>query len=569
LFTAARSFLLPLHAKSNSETLCYHGIQTRDGADRGDERFVKVPVRRGLCTGMFALGTLVVLLLAYIPIVRTHQGWEDEIFWFSTCLSMVRHQAPVPSVLDDFPGTHIPLQFYGPTLFWVGAWVLKIFGATMRSWRSFSFAGEVAFLAAIAVLFRRLRGSWCAGAAAAFIFSLSLSLTFWFSLPGRLDAWTLALIVFAMAIASSAHLNAQATAAAIALRWLIFGALIGVAASTTPRCWPLLFSLVVVLPLLMKREKLRRVFLVCTGCLTAMELTLLPLRSTPWSHLAYVRHASSDDPVNIAPLLGGSWGFGHSATQMVYYGVVLVVLGLLYVPGWREQEPFARYLLLAGLLNLTGMVLLVSRAVGTPTFWSFPLEIVALMGLMAPMRSWNAKTGRALGALLLLYMVTLRIARELPVFTHWKERDPAATESAIAAAIPEGSIVYGPVGEYFYATLRAGSDYRYLIELTTPGLSSIPGELDTPTPMTEACHRPAYLVWPAGEASEPLPPLRHAAIKSIAEHHARPERTGRIERIVERLPAGRSDTDQEAFAVYRLQPDPQYCTRPFRGPGTQ
>ena len=535
--------------------------------EQRDGRLIRTSARRGAYAALFAGLTLVVLVVTYLPIVRVHQSWEDEVFWFSTCLSLLRHQRPVPSVLADFPGTHSPLEFYGPTLFWLGALALKIFGATIWSWRSFSFAGDVAFLAAIAVLFRRLRGSWRAGAAAAFVFSLSLSVTFWFSLPGRTDAWTLALIVFAMAIASSAQIDAQETAAAIGLRWLTFGALIGVAASTTPRCWPLLFSLIIMLPLLMKREKLRLVCLVCASCLMAMALIFLPLRTTPWAHLAYVRHASANDPVNIAPLMGGSWGFGHSTTQMVYYGVVLVVLGLLYLPRWREQEPFARWLLFAGLLNLAGMVLLVSRTLSTPTFWAFPLEIVAMMGLMLPAHSWNAKTARALGALLLAYMAMLRTARELPAFAHWEQRDPAATDSVIAAAIPKGSIVYGPVGEYFYATLRAGSDYRYLIELTTPGLSSVPGELDTPTPMTEACHRPAYLVWPAGQASEPLPRLRHAAMESITEHRARPQWTRRMERIVERLPAGRSDTDQEAFAVYRLRPDPQYCKQPFRGPG--
>jgi hypothetical protein len=554
-------------AAKASASMAFTSAQIEDGAASGDDRFVNVSVRRGLWTGMFTVGTLAVLILAYVPIVREHQGWEDEVFWFSTCLSILRHQQPIPSVLDDFPGTHTPLRFYGPTLFWMGALVLKTFGATMRAWRSFTFAGDLAFLAAIAVLFRKVRGSWRAGAGAAFVFALSLNASFWFSLPGRTDAWTLALLVFAMVVASSATAHDATTHDVSPLRWLIFGVFIGLAATTTPRCWPLLFSMVIMLPLLMKRQKLRSLFLVGAGGLVTAGLILLPLRTTPWGHVSYVRHASSNDPVNVAPLMGGSWGFGHSITQIGYYGIVLVILGLLYLPRWRDQESFARWLLLAGLLNLVGMALLVSRALSTPTFWAFPLEIVAVMGLMLPASSWNTKTARALGILLLVYMAALRTARELPVFLHWGERNPRDAEVSIAAAVPKGSIVYGPVGKYFYPTLRAGSDYRYLVELTTPGLSSIAGKLDTPTPMTEACHRPSYLVWPAGQASEPLPRLPHAAMERIADHRADQQMRNRIERIAETLPAGRSDTDTEAFAVYRLQPDPQYCTQPFRGSG--
>jgi hypothetical protein len=163
---------------------------------------MKAPARPDVCTALFAAATLLVLFLAYLPIIRAHQGWEDEIFWFSTCLSMIRHQRPVPSVLGDFAGTHSPLGFYGPTLFWAGALVIKIFGATERTWRSFSFAGNLGFLFVVAMLFRRLQRSWCAVAIVVFVFSLSLGGSFGISLPGRLDAWTIALIVLALVIAA-------------------------------------------------------------------------------------------------------------------------------------------------------------------------------------------------------------------------------------------------------------------------------------------------------------------------------------------------------------------------------
>ena len=517
--------------------------------------------RQSLCVALLAAGTFVVLFLMYVPILRVHQGWEDEIFWFSTCLSLIRHKRPIPSVLEDFPGTHSPLKFYGPTLFWLGALVLKVFGATMRSWRSYGFAGNLAFLAAIAVLFRRLGRSWCVTCLAVFVFSLSLGASFTFSLPGRPDGWTLALIVLAIAVAAGeGGIDSPQTTAAFAGRWLSFGILLGVAASTTPRCWPLLFFLFGLLPLRLQKCRWSALAIAAAAAFAAFALLLALSHVTPWEHIAYVRTASKNDPVNISPLLGGAWGFGHSTTQIVYYSVVLVMLGLLCLPRWTERTRFSKWMLCAGLLNLIVSLLLVSRALNMSTYWAFPLEITALLGLTLPVRGRAGQSARVLAILLLCYMVLLRTARELPVFLHWGERDPTAGARVISAAIPSGSLVYGPVGRYFYASLENNFDYRYLTEQTTPGLASIPGHIDTETPMREACQHTAYLIWPLSDAEEPLPHLPHATMQHIAGYYAAPQRTRRFERIVEQIPGGRSEIDERAFAIYQLQMDEQYCS---------
>src|SRR3979411_3197289 len=110
---------------------------------------MKVSDRPAFYAVLFAAATLVVLILAYIPIIRAHQGWEDEIYWVSTCLTMLRHRGEVPSVLAGYARPADPRRFYGPTLFWVGAGVLNVFGFSMRTWRSFTFAGNIAYLASI------------------------------------------------------------------------------------------------------------------------------------------------------------------------------------------------------------------------------------------------------------------------------------------------------------------------------------------------------------------------------------------------------------------------------------
>jgi hypothetical protein len=520
---------------------------------------MKASARPGLYTALFAAATLIVLVLAYIPIIRAHQGWEDEIFWFSTCLSMIRHQKPVPSVLNDFAGTHSPLRFYGPTLFWAGALVMKIFGTTVRIWRSYAFAGNVAFLLAVALLFRRLSRSWCSIAIVAFVFSLSLGGSFGFSLPGRPDAWTLGVILLALAVAGRERGHPSQTGGAFNLRWLSFGILMGVAASTTQRCWPLLFFLLATLPMLVAKNRLRSVLIVAVGCLVTLTLLLLPMHTTPWGHVLFVQQASSNDKVNISPLMGGAWGFGHSTTQLMYYGTLLIIIALLFLPRWSEQEAFGKWLLVAGLLNLFATLLLVSRALNMSTYWAFPLEIVAMLGFTQYGKGRGARFARRLGVLMLIYMAVLRTARELPVVMHWKDRDPAPRAAEIAAVIPPGSLVYGPVGQYFYPTLKSGSEYRYLVERTTPGLSSTPGRIDSETPMIAACRSRAYLVWPTDTDGEALPQLAHASMSRVADHRALPQYISHFEQMVERVPGGRSEPDEEGFVVYRLQMDPQYC----------
>src|SRR5260370_40311064 len=175
--------------------------------------------RGGWDTGLFAIGTLVVLVLGYIPIIRAHRGWEDEIYWVSTCLSLLRHKGAIPSVLADFPSPANPLRFYGPTLFWMGVAVLKVFGFSMRTWRSFTFAGNIAYLASIGVLFYRLRRSWTIAMGAVLFCSLSIGMSFGISLPGRPDSWTLALIVLALAVVAKEAAE-DGPGAAIARRWI-------------------------------------------------------------------------------------------------------------------------------------------------------------------------------------------------------------------------------------------------------------------------------------------------------------------------------------------------------------
>jgi hypothetical protein len=525
-------------------------------AEQQEERFTKKSARRGAYAALFATIAAVVLVLAYIPIVRVHQGWEDEVYWVSTCLSLLRHNGPTPSILADYPSPQSPLYFYGPTLFWLGTLVLKVFGFSMRTWRSFTFAGNVAFLAAVSVLFYRLRRSWMLTMGTALVFSLAIGGSFGFSLPGRPDGWTLALITLAIAVVANAGDEPFRRHAG---RWIGFGALLGIAATTTPRSWPLLLLMVLLLPLLIPGSRMRTLAMVVISAACVSSLILLPLRTSLWGFVAFVRHASKGDAVDVSPLMGGTWGFGHATTQAVYYSALLVIVGLIYLPRWRKLERFPRWLLAVALLNFAANMLLTARALNMAIYWSFLLEIAAWCAITESAAGRRMQIARGIGVALLVLMITLRVARETPVLAHWAERDPVSTERAMRAVIPPGSVVYGPRAQYFYPSFAIGADYRHPVDWSSPGRASTPGRPGLPTPMTEACHVPAYLVWPLTADADPLPPLPHATLERVSEHTEQPEPAGAFERAIEKIPGGSAVLDTKGLTVYHLRLDPQYC----------
>jgi hypothetical protein len=541
---------------SASMTLRLQRIE--DDAESGDERCMKVSARPASYAVLFATAALIVLIFAYIPIIRAHQGWEDEIYWVSTCLSMLRHRGEVPSVLVDYARPADPLRFYGPTLFWLGTAALKVFGFSMRTWRSFTFAGSVAYLASIGVLFYRLRRSWTIAMGAVLFCSLSIGMSFGISLPGRPDSWTLTLLVLALALIANPAPEEEALAVR-ARRWIAFGALLGVAASTTPRVWPLLALMVLLLPLLVAHRRIQIMALATVSSLVAWSVILLPLRMTPWSFVASVRHASIGDTVDVSPLMGGSWGFGHSATQILYYGALLLVLGLVDISRWRQVPRFQHWLIAVAVLNLAVALLFTARALNMSTYWGFLFEIAAFYAWTEAAPALRLRIAWGIAAVLCVFMVALRVARELPPLAHWQARNPMVVEQELRANIPPGSVVYGRPGQYFYPALAIGADYRHPVDWSSPGRASTPGQPGLPAPMRDACHAPAFLVWAAAEESEPLPPMPHATPERIASYANQPGQRSAIERMVEKIPGGRGEADQKEFAIYHLLLNPQYC----------
>jgi hypothetical protein len=129
----------------------------------------------------------------------------------------------------------------------------------------------------------------------------------------------------------------------------------------------------------------------------------------------------------------------------------------------------------------------------------------------------------------------------------------------LRANIPPGSVVYGLPGRYFYSSLAIGADYRHPVDWSSRGRASTPGHPGLPAPMRDACHAPAYLVWPAGEEAAPLPPTPYVTPERVASYANPPGRRSAFERLIEKVPGGRTGEEPIEFTIYRLLPHPDYC----------
>jgi len=137
-------------------------------------------------------------------------------------------------------------------------------------------------------------------------------------------------------------------------------------------------------------------------------------------------------------------------------------------------------------------------------------------------------------------------------------------EKMILRDVPIGSIVYGPSGpSYFFIVEKAGSDYRYATEQTTPGLASSPYNIHTESPLVPTlCRHTAFLLWPKNNLISMPGNIQGAIAYSVEEQPLETERHVALRRLLGYIPAGRMGTPVTGADLYRLKvPDAETCRR--------
>lgn len=441
--------------------------------------------------------------------------WGDELYPQSTGWSIANGR-PAHMSVDGLYPRDIPLErFFGPVSFHVAATLIHFWGLRMLAWRAVCFLFGISLITAATALLLRLcaASQWVtlAGAAVALIANGYCIIA-----PGRWDPVTMGFVLAGFAFLLYAVNGSGARLAFLAVVGGIFFAL---AAGSTPRALPSLAGVACGLFSAACFDANRRNRILSAGAVAAFSgfvidaLLLAPLGMTPWSWLQTVRRLSKGDQIDTSPILGGEWNPQFSINKVVAL-VTLFLLSSGILCAWMQRRERAGELrtwrvalTIAALANLTLCAVFASRILSYAIFW-LPLMVLASFSWI----KWESLRGKSLRLLIgtlaileLLLPATLEIQRMYTSVELWRGRDPAVLLSEIRREIPRGSIVFGPIGGFFYPVEQAGSRYLYLGNDITPGLAVGDGSSAHLKRAVDAaaCTAPTFAIWP-GDGGNPI-----------------------------------------------------------------
>jgi len=460
--------------------------------------------QRWFVAGIFVVVLVLVITVLVIGHVNT---WEDEVFAVSTGWSMAHLWPQTLSVLGQFPGTGSPIRFYGPVSFEVAAWLIQAFGLSATVWRLACFAGVIITLCGTVGLVRLGGGDRWAQLTAALVITFAGATGIF--LPGRWDWVSSGLFVGGLLLFLR---GVESGGRALCCGAPLAGVLIGISLASTPRtltlCLGALISTVTVaffFPIPRRRLLGGGSVVVATSAL-CQTLLLLPWHMNSLSWIAMVRRSGRQDGINLTPVAGrGGWDFDIRDHRTVLWGFALLLVTCLLVgPRRREvgvvhrKRPIRILLALTAFLNLAVMLALLKQAFGDVAYW-LPISLAAAMcWLEVP--AAERRTTRFSVAGLILASLSIFAVKELrtvaAILISWDQHSETRVTAFVRRTVPRGSIVYGPVGGFFFPVELAGDRYLYPLELTTPGLYSKNPRLTEMKLDETICAHPTYVMWP-------------------------------------------------------------------------
>ncbi len=497
------------------------------------------------------IGSLILVLLMGVMAIGRQAPWEDEIFAVSTGWSIARSQPPILSVLAQYPQTGSPVRFYGPISFEAEAFLIRIFGLSLLSWRLVCFAGVILSLLVCWALVRVAGGDRWAGLITALVIALSASLAG--PLPGRWDAVTCGLFLGGILLFL---LGAEQGGKALVGRVGMAGVLIGFALASSPRSLTLALAALVaaLLVALCFRRLWKRFLLGSLGMFAVAALVqtllLLPWGQTSFSWYTYLREATKKDRINATPLAGqGTWTLDahHHKTVLILCALLLLisVYGALTEPGSRPGSgrlPFKVFLTLFAAANISLMILLVANPLGSAAFW-LPPAVAALTCWV----DWEFARNRSLGmvsvfvvGICLLLLLVQEAQQMAAVVLTWNQRSTPDLKAFVEKTLPEKAVVYGPIGGYFYPVELSGRQYLYVYEQTTPGLYSEPRGSVGDKLDSEICTHPAFAMWPKPDQlrsvqEQTMPDALHHRLQNKVGEFDQPPLTPWREKMLARI----------------------------------
>lgn len=419
----------------------------------GREWFAAALSRRAtLAVAVLAAG-YVAAHLATITISRL--PWFDDTF-FTSLAESIRHTGEYTLTISPL-WLDKPVLLYGPVYLLSLAWFFDLFGVGIVQAR---LPGLLCGFGILAVGFHLL---WRSGVrstlAVAAMALLALDPTFHQSIhSGRTDSMALFLLLasFGLVLEARARRGRAATACCVAS-----GLLGALGALATPRPGYLLIPMgLVLLHRWVRRPGAERAVhavawggtsLACLGIWVVWAFGGVP------ALLSY--YAGFTDTY-------ASGGFGVRAIHTPLLAPVLILMGALLVGRPRALGHELLFFCVAGILGFYVFVKDKGTFSGLYAFFMIPFAYLALGYCLSALRDAQPRArivrGLTLGILggLLAFNGGIFVLRSVLELAQRDSRDPATANAVVARTIPPGSRVVGD-DKYFFAVLRAGSEFQY------------------------------------------------------------------------------------------------------------
>jgi hypothetical protein len=485
---------------------------------------------------------ILLVLSMNLIIMERQEPWEDEIFAVSTGWSLAGSQGATLSVLADYPKTVSPIKFYGPVSFEAEALLIHVFGLSLHAWRLACFLGVLLCVVVSSSLVKLSGGDIWAQLIAALIIALSGAVGV--TLPGRWDAvsaglFLSGLLVFLGGLEAAGRLHLRRSALA--------GVLVGLALASTPRVLTLTLAASVATVITgLCFAKFRSFFLLGSFVMFLTAFSVQTLLLLPWgensiSWYSFLKHATRGDSINATPLTGqGAWSLDLQHHKTITFLLFTILISCVLNASSRklrtdfEKMPLKVFLAVFAVTNLVLMLVVLANTLGQATFWLPPVICAAMCWF-----EWDlGRKGRATVALSLatfcLLLLFLEEAEHAAVLAlTWNRRSTVALTDFVRRTVPPASVVYGPIGGYFYPVELSGSQYLYPYERTTPGLYSNTGASAGDRLDERICSHRTYAMWPKPD------PAQHPEVQLMPEA------------LRERLRGPVAEFDQPALAEWK------------------
>lgn len=507
--------------------------------------------RRGLRLCLVALAVAATAIPLF-TLRRFPTPFPDVELYASIARARQIYGVGIPTIIWNSPVAVDHVPFYGPVFFDLSALALAVAGVHVWSVRLVSVIGAALFVLGTGLLARQFTTSRDRTLLAVALALTAPEVNFGLA-AGSMNMLTIGFEVLALAV----FVKDLDRGRRGLVRGMAAGALLGLAALTTPRSYPFIGAFLLaglLAPMLATSGRVirDRTIAALLALFTWMCAWAVVSHGsvTAWVRYMVYIFLHEDSDVAVLPTAERILAFHWSG---ILTPAAVILFGVLAAWSLRRRNGALTFLAVCGWINLVASAAVLNYTFTNVEFIALPLFAVVVSW------PWDAyKAPRwtiATAIVILLAAQTSIVAGRYALLTvTWAAHDPEPLNAFVERFVPAGSAVVGPDAPYFFAVERTGSrlhtvsprspaDWARWVPILEPASTQLAGRFPVSVP------RDRFLIWPV---EDDVPENYRCALGSLVATYEAP-RPGAwwptwIARAAERYPG------YPSTRLYRLVP---------------